>query len=618
MSAIESNIAELPKPAVGEFTTEQKEYLQGFLAGVAARVPFVGETSAGQFTADPAAGGQNLAAPAETIHGTPLADVCKQELWKHEEHGLDCWDRILAHAEVNKMPSEEDTFRFRFYGLFNVSPAQNSFMLRCRIPAGELTSAQLAGLADIADDYGNGKAAITTRSNIQIREVAPKNLVNAYTRLQQLGLTSRGSGVDNVRNVTASPTAGFDPQELLDVRPFAHALHHYILNHRDLYDLPRKFNVAFEGGGAVDTVADTNDIGFMAVRVAADVSPRLNSSSSLNPENDRALTSAATVEPGIYFRVELCGITGHKQFAKDAGIIIKLGESVAVAAAMLRVFSEHGDRTDRKKARLKYLVDKWGVEKFLVETQRKLAFPLVKLAPELCEHRPPSVRHGHVGVYRQKQTGKNYIGVVIPVGVMTTKQMRRLAEIAANYASGNIRLTPWQNLLIPDVPDAFVETVKRQLVRMGFHYEATNILGGLVACTGNKGCKWSSTDTKSQAIALGEYLNKRLTLDQPINIHLTGCPNSCAQHYMGDIGMQGVKVNVGGSSVEGYNIVFGGGYGHTQAVAKQVFTGISFNEIPALMEKVLKVYQARRNSGESFAEFTRRHEVKQLQEMFSE
>jgi len=196
--------------------------------------------------------------------------------------------------------------------------------------------------------------------------------------------------------------------------------------------------------------------------------------------------------------------------------------------------------------------------------------------------------------------------------------MRRLAEITANYGSGNLRLTPWQNLLIPDVPDAFVETMKRQLVRMGFHYEATNILGGLVACTGNKGCKWSSTDTKGQAVALGEHLNKRLTLDQPINIHLTGCPNSCAQHYMGDIGMQGVKVNVGGSAVEGYNIVFGGGYGHTQAVAKQVFTGISFDSIPALMEKVLKVYQARRNSGESFAEFTRRHEVKQLQEMFSE
>src|SRR3989441_10983727 len=145
-------------------------------------------------------------------------------------------------------------------------------MLRCRIPAGELTAAQLKGLADIADEFGNGKAAITTRSNIQIREIAPKNLIHVLTRLQGLGLTSKGSGVDNVRNITASPTAGIDPQELIDTRPFAHALHHYILNHRDLYGLPRKFNVAFEGGGSVDAVADTNDLGVVAVSIVGQAS----------------------------------------------------------------------------------------------------------------------------------------------------------------------------------------------------------------------------------------------------------------------------------------------------------------------------------------------------------
>lgn len=595
--SVAEKINELPPSASGEFTTQQKEYLAGFMAGIAQRQlwPYVGETGNGLVTSDPAQGEANLAAPKEeSIYGTPLSECTKQELWKRELHGLDSWDRLLKHAEENKFPDEADTFRFRYHGLFYVAPAQNAFMLRCRIPAGELSSAQMRGLAEISELWGNGKAAITTRSNIQIREIAPKNAVNVLTKLSAIGLTSRGSGVDNVRNITASPTAGIDTQELIDVRPFAHALHHYILNHRELYDLPRKFNVAFEGGGAVDTVADTNDIGFMAARVEKGI------------------------ESGIYFRVELCGITGHKQFASDAGIVVKPDEAVAVAAAMLRVFIEHGDRTDRKKARLKYLVDKWGVEKFLEETQKKLAFPLVKLGQEHCQKRPPSIRHGHIGVYRQKQPGRNYIGVVIPVGVMATRQMRRLADLAENYGSGQLRLTPWQNLLIPDVPDGFVETVKRQLVRMGFHHESTNVFGGLIACTGSKGCKWSSTDTKGQAVALGEYLEKRVKLDQPINIHLTGCPHSCAQHYMGDIGMQGVKVNVGGESVEGYNIVFGGGYGHTQAVGKQVFTGISFGEIPALLEKALKVYQARRNSGESFAEFTRRHEVKQLQEMFSQ
>jgi ferredoxin-nitrite reductase len=283
---------------------------------------------------------------------------------------------------------------------------------------------------------------------------------------------------------------------------------------------------------------------------------------------------------------------------------------------MLRVYIEHGDRTDRKRARLKYLIDKWGIERFLDETQRKLAFPLVRFPLERCVPPSPALKHGHIGVYRQKQKGRNYIGVVVPVGVMSSHQMRRLASLATHYGSETLRLTPWQNLLIPDVPDAFVETVKRQLVRLGFHYEASHVAGGLVACTGNTGCRWSATDTKGQALALAEYLGKRVPLDQPINIHLTGCPNSCAQHYVGDIGLQGVKV--GSASVEGYNLVFGGGTGAEAGLAREVFKGISFDEIPRLLERVLKTYLARRNPGESFAAFTRRHDVKTLQELFSE
>ncbi|MGH7991726.1 MAG: NirA family protein, partial [Limisphaerales bacterium] len=181
---------EIAEPA-SAFTPEQKEYLAGFLAGTARRgFPHVGVTGNGQFTTDPAQGGANLAAPKEeTIFDTPLADVTKQERWKHEEHPLDGWDRILAHAEAEKFPDEENTYRFRNFGLFFVGPAQKSFMLRCRIPAGELTALQFKGLAGIADDFGNGNAALTTLSNIQLREIAPRNLVNVLTRLQSLGLT---------------------------------------------------------------------------------------------------------------------------------------------------------------------------------------------------------------------------------------------------------------------------------------------------------------------------------------------------------------------------------------------------------------------------------------------
>lgn len=591
-------------PPEGSFTPVQREYLDGLMAGIAQRrlMPFVGLVD-GRFTAEAASGVANLATPPpeETLHGFPLSEVTKQELWKRELHGLDAWDRLLEHAEQNKLPDDADTFRFRFLGLFHVSPAQKSLMLRCRIPAGELTAAQLRGLAEMAESWGNGKSAITTRSNLQIREIEPRNAIHVLTKLSALGLTARGSGVDNVRNITASPTAGFDLRELLDVRPYAHALHHYILNHRDLYDLPRKFNVAFEGGGAVDTVADTNDIGFIACRVKGD-GPAL----------------PGQPEPGVYFRVELAGITGHKQFARDCGILVRPAQAVAVAAAMLRVFGEYGDRTDRKKARLKYLIDARGVEWFLGETRKRLGFPLMDFPLDRCELRPAAVKHGHVGVYRQRQAGRNYVGVVVPVGILTVRQMRRLAELAELYGSGQIRLTPWQNLIIPDVADGFVESLKRALVRAGLHHEATHILGGLVACTGSQGCKWSSTDTKRHAMELGRYLSARVNLDQPINIHLTGCPNSCAQHYMGDIGMQGVKTQRNGESVEAYNLAFGGGYGHDQAVAQQVFTGIPADEVPSLLERVLRVYQGRRVPGESFAAFTRRHSVKELQELFTE
>ena len=584
------------------FTPEQKEYLQGYFAGLAFRRPFVAHLPDGRITNQAAPGLNNLAAEPvpeqeETVFGTPVSELCEQELWKLERNGLDVWDELMAHAGENKLPDKKHTFWFRFHGLFYVGPTQESFMLRLRIPAGELTADQMRGLADIADQWGGGYAHVTTRANIQIREIAPKHIIKVLTRVQEIGLTSRGSGVDNVRNITASPTAGIDSAELIDTRPLAKGLHYYILNQRDLYGLPRKFNVAFDGGGAIATAADTNDIGFIAVRV---------------PEGKGS-------EPGVYFRVQLAGITGHEQFAKDTGIIIRPSDCVAVGAAILRVYIEHGDRTNRKKARLKYLIDQWGVEKFMEEVEKKLAFPLAHLPLQECQPPEPPLPHGHIGIYKQPQPARNYIGVVIPVGMMKTRQMRRLADVARNYGSGTFRLTVWQNLLIPDIPDGFVETVKRNLVKMGFHHQANTIMGGLVACTGNTGCRWSSTNTKGQALELARYLEKRVKLDQPVNIHLTGCPNSCAQHYIGDIGLLGAKVSLSGEKVEAYHVLLGGLCVGGQVLGREVFHGIPFSELPPLLERVLRTYLARRKEPhETFVQFTARHSVKELQEMFSD
>ncbi len=598
----------IPHPRSGEFSPEQKEYLQGFTAGVLAsgQFAYVGHTADGRLTgsAGSAATG-NLAAPVEeSVFGTPLSDLSKPERWKQEQNGLDVWEKLVAHAAADRFPDEADTFRFKFHGLFYVAPAHDSFMMRLRIPAGEITSHQLRGLAGLAEDCGNGCADITTRANLQLRELKPRAIVRALTRVQELGLTSRGAGADNIRNLTATPTSGFDRDELIDVRPCAHALHHYILNPRDLYGLPRKFNIAFDSGGAISAAADTNDIGFFAVRVT-----------------ERSLTNVGGVpspriEPGLYFRCELGGITGHKDFARDTGLLLRPDELVPAAAAMVRVFREHGDRTDRKKARLKYLLEKWGgFDRFLDETQKKLAFPLTRLPREACEPRRPVLKHGHLGVFKQSQAGRNYVGVGVPVGRMTAKQMRRLADLADHYGAGELRLTVWQSLILPHVPDAFCATVVRAVQSMGFFTAAHATAGCVIACTGNKGCKYAAADTKGHARELMAHLRQRDPgLDQPVNIHLTGCPHSCAQHYCGDIGGVAAKLSDGR---EGYHVVLGGGMDHEQGIARQIFRGIGAEELPALVGRILITWRTRRTTGETFAQWSRRHSVKELQEMLS-
>ncbi|BET65138.1 NirA family protein [Opitutales bacterium ASA1] len=596
-----------PAFAGSGFTPEQKEYLQGFMAGVAAsgQFPFVGTTTDGRLTADPAAApGGNFAAPAEeTVFGTPLSDLCKEELWKHQENPLDCWERLVAHAEADRVPDAEHTYRFKTHGLFWVSPAQDSFMLRLRVPACEITAHQMHGLAELAHDLGAGCAHVTTRGNLQIREFKPRDIVRVLVRLQELGLTSRGAGADNLRNITASPNSGFDPAELIDVRPFAKALHHYILNHRDLYGLPRKFNVAFDNGGSVSVAADTNDIGFVACRLRDAAPDEVSNFKSETPHPPA---------PGVYFRVLLGGITGHLDFARDTGLLVRPSEAVAVSVAMIRVFLEHGDRTNRKKARLKYLLEQWGVERFLDETQKKLAFPLRRVPADACVPRAPVVKHGWLGLQRQSQRGFTSLGIGVPVGRMTSRQMHALADLATNYGRGELRLTVWQSVILPHVPDAFALTAKRAVERLGFFVDPHDASGGIVACTGNKGCKYAAADTKGHALALIKTLRDRaLDLGAPVNIHFTGCPHSCAQHYCGDIGLLGAKLQDG---TEGYHVVLGGGMDHEQGIAREIFRGVRAAEVADLVSRILICWRTHRSAGESFVAWARRHSVGELQE----
>ena len=577
------------------FSPEQRRWLEGFASGAAAvRVIPAPSSQPAEPTGPEAA---HLKAQDRTVaEGKKLVD---QEKWKRAENPFEAYARLKTEALAGAKPKPDDNFRWRYHGLFYVAPAQDSYMCRLRIPNGILKQWQFAGIADTAERLGGGFTHVTTRANLQIREIKPENGPALLEGLTDIGIVSRGAGADNIRNVTGTATAGIDPHELLDTRPHARDWHHHILNSREMHGLPRKFNVAFDGGGAIATLEDTNDIGFQAVAV---------------PDGLTDL-AGGPIEPGIWYRLALGGITGHQDFARDTGVIVKPAEATAVADAIVRVFIAHGDRTNRNKARLKYVLDTWGFDKFLgeVETLRGAQFTRVDAAK--IPARPAYDRLGHIGVHPQRQPGLNWIGIVLPTGKMTCDQMRALAEISRSLADGDIRLTVWHNLLISGVPDAAVAEAKTRIEAIGLDWRTTPIRAGLIACTGNRGCKFAASDTKGHALAIAEHCDTRVTLDQPINIHLTGCHNSCAQHYIGDIGLIGAKVTINdeGDQVEGYHLHVGGGYGTDAAIARLLYSDVKAEDVPARVEGLLNAYLASRaDPTEGFATFARRHDPDQL------
>ncbi|MDB5545070.1 MAG: nirA [Hyphomicrobiales bacterium] len=468
-----------------------------------------------------------------------------------------------------------------------------------RIPNGILSAWQFEGVADVAERLGGGYTHVTTRANLQIREIIAENAPDLLEDLVALGITSKGSGADNIRNVTGSATAGVDPQELLDTRPHARLWHNHILNERTLYGLPRKFNVAFDGGGRIATLEETNDIGFQAVEVM----------------------DGAAVPAGVYYRLAIGGISGHRDLARDTGVILPVDDATPVADAIIRVYLEHGDRTNRAKSRLKYVLDAWGFPKFIEAVETQLGRKLARVDASLVKPRPTVDRLAHIGVHAQKQSGLNWIGVWAPLGKLTSDEMRALAKIARTFGDGDIRLTVWQNLILSGVADADVDSARAALAEAGLRCDVSNVRAGLVACTGAKGCKFAASDTKGHALQIADHLDARLDLDQPVNIHLTGCHHSCAQHYIGDIGLIGAKVTVNdeGDQVEGYHLHVGGGFADQAAIGRLLKSDVTAEDAPALIEALLKAYVAHRASEtESFQAFTARHDVETLHKMIEE
>lgn len=587
----------------GDFNPEQKRYLEGFVAGL--QIARAAKSVAGAAAAAPGASANAAAEPSGPDAASLRAQnrvlaaggkLSDPEKFKREQHPFDTYERLKQHAAEGAYPKPPDNFRWRFFGLFYVAPNQTSYMCRLRIPNGIVKAAQFAGVADLASRYGGGYAHVTTRANLQIREVEARNAVAMIEAIQDLGLCTRGSGADNIRNVTGTPTAGIDPRELIDTRAYAREWHFHILNDRSLYGLPRKFNVAFDGAGTIAVLEDTNDIGFQAVRV-----------------ND-----GFGLVPSIWFKLCLGGLTGHRDFARETGVLVAPQDACTVADAVVRVYVDHGNRTDRTKARLKYVLDALGVEKFLGLVEEKFGRRLDRAVAGALAPRPAFDRTAHIGIHAQKQDGLHWIGIVVPVGRLTAAQMHGLAGIARELGDGDLRLTVWQNLLISGVPTEKLLAAEQQIEALGLAIKTNAIRSGLVACTGNTGCKFAASDTKRHAEEIARWCETRVALDAPVNIHLTGCHHSCAQHFISEIGLLACKIQADENAdpVEGYHVLVGGGFGPDAALGRELFRDVAAADAPRTVERILKAYLAHRASrDESFLGFARRHDLDALKAM---
>ncbi|MCU0540819.1 MAG: precorrin-3B synthase [Oscillatoriaceae cyanobacterium Prado104] len=454
-------------------------------------------------------------------------------------------------------------------GLFYGSRARDGILSRMRIPGGILNVTQCLAIADLVDRYSTGYVQVTNRANLQVRETDAAIPPSVWQDLQDLGLASHPVEIDPIRNIMSSPTAGIDRAQLIDTRPLVKAWDNYLQTHPELSELSPKFSVGFDGGESVSIAHLRNDI---------------------------LLAAEKNANSTIVFRLFLNGT--------NTGNILELAQCIPALAALANTYleySKHRPIVDSKKPRLRHLLADWGVTNYLKRVEKQLPFLLSKSS---IEPLPKTIApYGHLGTHPQQQSDRFYTGIALPLGRLKSQQLRDLANLAQNFGSGILRLTPRQNLLISDVPYHQVCELEKSIARLELHSSATRPDSCLVACSGSSGCASAATDTQSHALKLAEDLAAKLTLDRPINIHFTGCQKSCAQQKPIDITLKGIRIEKEREVVEAYDIYAGS---NELPFGRQVFRGVTVAEMPGAIEKMLRLYQQLRDPNEQFGEFADR------------
>ena len=485
------------------------------------------------------------------------------ESLKAERDGLDV-DLVRFAREGWRTIADDDKERLKWVGVFHRKPTPGHFMMRIRMPNGIVSAAQARLLGEITLEAGQASgrpiADITTRQQLQLRWVTIEKVPEVMARLEAVGLSSLQTGMDNIRGIVGCPATGLTPRELLDTSGIAAAFQAIFLGNRAFTNLPRKFNVTITGCLEHCTGGETQDI-------------------SMTP---------AMAEGVAGFNVAVGGKqgSGGPTFAQPLDAFVRPEDAADVCAAIVFIFRDHGPREARSRARLAFLIAERGIAWMRQELEARLGRAL---PPAGCDARATTTTD-HVGVFRQKQPGLNYIGLKTSVGRITGEQLLELARLAEKYGRGELRFTPLQNVLLPHVPDARLGDLTQEPLLKALRYNPSEVQRGLVACTGTDFCNLALIDTKTRALALAREFEQGLGATRPISVRWSGCPASCGNHHTADIGLQGCKVKVDGKIVDGVHVFVGGRGGTEPRAGLRVLEDVPCDELPQVLERLVRFF----------------------------
>ncbi|MEH2038257.1 ferredoxin--nitrite reductase [Nostoc sp.] len=519
----------------------------------------------------------------------------KFEKLKAEKDGLAIKSEIEKFAALGweAMNETDRDHRLKWVGVFFRPVTPGKFMMRLRMPNGILTSNQMRVLAQVVQRYGDdGCADITTRQNIQLRGIRIEDLPDIFNRFHAVGLTTVQSGMDNVRNITGDPVAGLDADELYDTRELVQQIQDMLTNkgegNPEFSNLPRKFNIAIAGGRDNSVHAEINDLAFVpAFKEAGEQGSRGAGEQNFPSADSQHKIFGFNVLVGGFFSAKRC------EAAIPLNAWVAPEDVVALCRAVLEVFRDHGPRANRQKSRLMWLIDEWGVDKFRAEVETRLGKSLISAAPK---DEIDWEKRDHIGVYKQKQAGLNYAGFNIPVGRLYAEDMFEIARLAEVYGTGEIRFTVEQNIVIPNIAESRLATFLTETLLERFSVNPGLLARSLVSCTGAQFCNFALIETKNRALAMIKVLEEELTFTNPVRIHWTGCPNSCGQPQVADIGLMGTKTRKNGKTLEGVDIYMGGKVGKDAHLGTCVIKGIPCEDLqPILQDLLIKNFGAKLN-----------------------